>query len=84
MDFGHNEDDQPDNCIGSETESEIFRMIDSNEDLLTTLCPTAGDQAIRATITDLSSSQDHQSVNRKSCPVVVTPLINEEKIGSIH
>jgi hypothetical protein len=52
----HQNDDQQDNCIGSETESEIFRMIDNNEDLLTSLCPNTEQHSIPATIADLPSA----------------------------
>ena len=62
IEYNNNNSDQPDNCIGSETESEIFRMIDSNEDLLTSLCPES-EHAIPATIADLPSSAANNSAN---------------------
>lgn len=72
---GRNEEDQQDNGIGSETESEIFRMIDSNEDLLTSLCPNP-----EQGIADLSSTAtaDH-SANGESCCCQPVSLINEGK-----
>lgn len=64
-DVAYNDADQQDNCIGSETESEIFRMIDNNEDLLTSLCPDSV-QAIPATITELPASASNNSASGKS------------------